>query len=107
MSMMGRGRPCKVDGNHGEIRAVLRDLGAKVQDLSAVGRGVPDLLVMYRGRVELLEVKDGSKPPSARRLTPDEDRWHKAAHARGVTVHVVTSVDDALRVFGLPTGIRA
>jgi hypothetical protein len=31
-----------------------------------VGRGVPDLLVGWRGTNLLLEVKDGNKPQSAR-----------------------------------------
>lgn len=96
MPTVGRGRPCKVDGNHAEIRSVLRDIGAKVEDLSAVGSGVPDLLVIYRGRIHLLEVKDGSKPPSARRLTPDQKRWHAEARARGYDVKVVNSTDEAI-----------
>ena len=41
-----------------------------------VGRGCPDLLVGYRGVNYLLEVKDGEKPKSAQKLTPDEDAWH-------------------------------
>lgn len=53
--------------------ADLRRCGASVQILSAVGKGCPDLLVGYRGKNYLLEVKDGKKKPSARRLTPDEE----------------------------------
>lgn len=94
--MISRGRPAKIDGNHSEIRSVLRDIGAMVVDLSAVGSGVPDLMVLYRGRVRLLEVKDGNKPPSARRLTPDQRTWHQMAGARGVCVHVVTNIDEAV-----------
>lgn len=94
--MMSRGRPAKIDGNHAEIRSVLRDIGARVIDLSAVGNGCPDLAVLYRGKTHWIEVKDGSKPPSHRKLTPDQERWHQAAHARGVDVHVVTCTDDAI-----------
>jgi hypothetical protein len=36
---------------------------------------VPDLLVGYGGLCLPVEVKDGSKPPSARKLTPDEERF--------------------------------
>jgi hypothetical protein len=46
----------------------------------------------------LVEVKDGAKPPSARQLTPDQERWHR--EWRG-PVAVVTSVDEALRAVGL------
>lgn len=94
--MINRGKPARVDGNHGEIVAVLRDIGAKVQSLAAVGEGVPDLLVIYRGRPHLLEIKDGAKPPSARRLTPDQQRWHAASHARGYDVPIVTNADEAI-----------
>ena len=88
-------RARRTDGNHAEIRTVLRQLGCVVEDLSDVGRGIPDLLVRTpKGRVLLVEVKDGSKPPSRQRLTEEEigvaNRWD------GVYL-VVTSVDDAIR----------
>jgi hypothetical protein len=38
--------------------------------------GTFDLLCWYNGRTLLLEIKDGSKPPSARRLTPAEQKFH-------------------------------
>jgi len=54
---------------------------------------VPDLLVAFRGRLLFLEVKDGKKRPSARRLTEDE-----AAFARRFAGHVfvVLSLDEAV-----------
>lgn len=105
--MISRGHPARTDGNHGTIKAVLRDIGARVIDLSAVGCGCPDLAVLYRGRTIWIEVKDGMKPPSARRLTPDQREWHQAAHARGVDVRVVTNEDEAvLAVTGSQHGNR-
>lgn len=83
----------KPDDNQEEIVKALRQTGATVQILSAVGSGCPDLLVGYRGVDYLLEVKDGEKPPSRRRLTPDEAVWHSSW--RG-WVRVVNSVDEAL-----------
>lgn len=87
----------RVDGNHPEIVRALRAVGATVQSLAAVGKGCPDLLVGFRGQNYALEIKDGSKPPSARKLTPDEKRWHDEWRGRVV---VVESTDDALRVIG-------
>ena len=45
----------------------------------------------------LLELKDGSKPPSRRRLTEDEAAWHRAW---GGQVGVAASVDEALALIG-------
>jgi hypothetical protein len=38
--------------------------------------GCPDILVGYKGINLLVEVKNGSLPPSARRLTPPQQKWH-------------------------------
>lgn len=69
----------RTDRNHAEIRDGLRADGWDVLDLSDVGGGVPDLCVRHpEGQIPLfLEVKDGSKPPSARALTEAEKTWHR------------------------------
>ena len=85
----------KTDANHAPIRDGLRELGMLVADVARMGKGFPDLLVGYRGRLILLEVKDGDKPPSARRLTNDEADFH-AAWA-DYPVLVVLSLQDAIR----------
>lgn len=94
-------RAAKVDANQAEIVAALRAVGATVQPLHAVGQGCPDLLVGYRGINFLLEVKDGEKPPSARKLTPDQVSWHDTW--RG-TVHVVMNPKIALEIIGALRG---
>lgn len=83
----------RTDANQTEIVNALRAVGASVEILSGVGRGHPDLEIGYKGRNYLLEIKDGRKPPSRRRLTPDEAVWHSSW--RG-WVRVVNSVDEAL-----------
>lgn len=92
---MSRAR--RVDANQTEIVRALRDVGASVQPLHAVGQGCPDLAVGYRGLNHFLEVKDGTRPPSERRLTRDERVWHE--EWRGQVV-VVNSVEEALRAVG-------
>jgi hypothetical protein len=89
-------RAARVDENQENVVKALRAVGATVQTLAAVGKGVPDLLVGYQGQTFLLEVKDGKKPPSERRLTEDQLVWHGAW--RGGPLAVVDSVDAALRV---------
>lgn len=92
-------RAAKIDRNQPEIVQALRQAGATVQSLAAVGAGVPDLLVGFQGKTALIEVKDSAKPPSARCLTDDQLQWH--ALWRGGTLAVVCDVDSALRVLGV------
>jgi len=91
-------RAARVDDNQREIVAALRAAGASVQPLHAVGAGVPDLLVGYRSINYLLECKDGSKPPSRRKLTDRQEEWHVKWRGQVLTV---TSVDDALEQLGI------
>jgi hypothetical protein len=91
-------RAPRKDANHAEVVAALRAAGVWVCDTAGVGNGFPDLLVWARGRFHLLEVKDGRKPASQRKLTPDEVAWIR--NCPGV-VHVVCCAEDALRAVGL------
>ena len=84
-----------MDANQEEVVKALRKIGAFVQPLHRVGQGCPDLLVGFRQRWFMLEVKDGSKPPSARKLTEDEEDWIKATAGRA-PVHIVTSPLEAV-----------
>jgi len=82
----------RVDLTHAGIVAALRQVGASVQSLASIGHGCPDLLVGYRMRWFVLELKSpGGK------LTPDEWDFIAAAQAE---VHVVASVDEALEAIG-------
>lgn len=85
----------RTDGNHALIRDGLRKLGFDVLDLSDVGGGVPDLCVRdasFRWP-SFLEVKDPSKPPSARRLTDAEMTWFTYC---GAITRVVLTLDEAV-----------
>ena len=83
----------KVDANQKEIVESLRKMGATVQSLAQLGRGVPDLLVGFRGYNLIMEIKDGSKRPSERQLTDDEKAWH---YAWAGTIWIVESVREAV-----------
>ena len=86
------------DKNHAQIVGALRNAGCSVQDLAAVGGGVPDILVGRAGRNLLLEIKDGSLVPSARSLNAKQTAWHRSWLGH---VAVVLSVEDALRAVEL------
>lgn len=87
-------RAAKVDDNQQEIITAARAMGCSVQPLHTVGKGVPDLLVGISGHTDLWEVKDGKKPPSARKLTVDQILWHD--EWKGCTPQIVDSVDKAI-----------
>jgi hypothetical protein len=91
-------RAARTDDNQTEIVDALRKVGCSVQSLAMVGQGVPDILVGFRGRNWLFEIKDGSKPPSRRNLTNDEETWHLRWDGQ---VKVIESVDDVLRYMDL------
>ena len=88
-------RAAKVDANQTEIVKALRQVGASVQSLASTGQGCPDLLVGIRGINYLIEVKDGQKVKSARKLTPDQVVWHESWRGR---VYVAESVEQALEI---------
>jgi hypothetical protein len=92
-------KAARVDANHTQVVMALQTAGAAVQSLAAVGQGVPDLLVGFQGKTILMEIKDGQKPPSARRLTEQQLKWHGAW--RGGPVAIVDGVDAALRALGV------
>lgn len=96
-----RRRP-RVDGNHPEIVRALRQVGATVESLASVGGGVPDLLVGFHGLTVLLEVKDGRRPPSERKLTEAEKAFLR--DWRGGPALVVGSVEAALAAIGAYPG---
>lgn len=83
----------RVDDNHREVVATFEALGCRVRSTAALGRGFPDLLVLCRGMLHLVEVKDGRKPKSERKLTPAEE-----AFAKAWPVSLVECREDATRL---------
>jgi hypothetical protein len=75
-------RPRRIDANQPEAVNHLRGAGYGVWITSPLGGGFPDLVVAHnvdRWFTALVEIKDGKKPPSGRRLTLPEqafkNRW--------------------------------
>jgi hypothetical protein len=92
-------RAKRTDRNHADIRDALRADGCTVDDLSAVGNGIPDLFVHNPATDVLayLEVKDGNNV-----LTPEQQawwaRWARLLIAKGVRVEIVRSIEEAREV---------
>lgn len=85
----------RIDENQPQIVDELRQIGATVQHLHAVGSGCPDIIVGFRGCNFLFEIKNKDKPPSKQRLTPDESLWHREWQGQ---VDIILDTEDALRI---------
>lgn len=86
----------RTDGNHTKIVRELRQLGYAVQSLADLGDGVPDIIIAPRN--VLIEIKDPSQPPSKRRLTPQEKKWHEVWLAAGGQVATCETTEEILKV---------
>jgi len=82
----------RADVNQPEIVAALRQVGASVQPIYRLGRGVPDLLCGFRGQNYLLEIKHNRGV-----LTPDEALWLDTWRGQAA---IVRSIDEALKAIG-------
>lgn len=69
-------RAARTDANHKSIVDAFRSMGCSVLSLADKGKGCPDLLIANYQSTVLVEVKDGSKPPSEQKLTPDQEKFH-------------------------------
>jgi hypothetical protein len=71
-------RAAKVDANQPEIVKTFRAMMCSVQHTHMIGEGFPDVIIATtkNGPSHLIEIKDGDKPPSKRKLTRDEQKWH-------------------------------
>jgi hypothetical protein len=90
-------RAARVDSNHSAVVGAFRACGCEVESMAGLGNGAPDLLIYHRStkRLILVEVKDGKRRPSERKLTAKQVEWHERW-----PVHVITSVEqvtEALR----------
>ena len=92
-------RSARKDANHNAIVATLAGVGAECLETYQVP-GLLDCLVAFRGQLFLLEIKDGAKPPSERKLTPAERETIARLERVGAPVYVVESPEQALRAIG-------
>jgi len=85
--------PKRTDENQREIVDTFRKCGGVVFCTHDVGKGFPDLVLSFKGRLWLIEVKNGSKPPSAQKLTVSEKKFFDQF---GEHVKIINSVSAAL-----------
>lgn len=90
-------RAARTDENQSEIVYALRKIGATVLITSNI-KNAFDVLVGYRGKLYIVEIKDGSKPPSQKRLTEGELKCKESFERVGVSYNVVESVEEAIEL---------
>ena len=93
-------RAANRDLSEPEIIAALRKIGATVEQLD--GTNIPDLLVGFRGRNWLMEVKNPEGPKGGasqhgQKLSDGQADWHQAWPGQ---VAVVRTPEDALWAIG-------
>lgn len=86
---------CRVDANQPEIVAAMRAIGASVLHLHTL-KNCFDVLVGYRARTFLIEIKDPAQPPGKRQLTAGEEEFRRTW--RGSEYHIVHTVDEAIAI---------
>lgn len=86
------------DANQGEIIRAFRSCGFGVQPVSQYGGLGFDLLVDGHGHTFRVEVKDGNKPPSRRKLTKGEIARADYCMSESSVYVVVETVDDVVKV---------
>jgi hypothetical protein len=91
-------RAKRVDDNQKLIVEQLRKLNISVQHLHTVGQGCPDLLLGFRNRNFLIELKDESKPASAKKLTNDEQEFFNEWNGQ---VSKCETLEEIMQVVGL------
>jgi hypothetical protein len=93
----------RADGNQGSIVNGLRAAGASVEHLTRMGEGWPDLLVGWKGKNFLLEIKnpdsrhDGAKSGRSGETARRQREWYE--NWRG-QVEVIRSLPQALLAIG-------
>ena len=84
----------RTDSNHKEILKLCREIpGLSVFSTHEIGKGFPDIVIGYKGFNYLVEIKDGAKSASHRKLTDSEVKFHSTW--KGL-VSIVTNRDDLL-----------
>lgn len=92
-------RAAKKDANHNQLCERATQVGAQVFETWQIP-GLLDAIIGYRGVLHWIEIKDGAKPPSERRLTSAEQTTIERLQAVGCPVHVVLSEDELLKAIG-------
>ena len=84
----------KKDDNHNEIETEFKRLGCGVKDVHDLPNFV-DIIICYKGQTVMVEIKDGAKSASARKLTSGEKKFSDEWIAKGGKWACITNTWEA------------
>jgi Holliday junction resolvase len=90
-------RAPRKDDNHDDVAEVFEKSGFVVLDMSAAGRGMPDLIVSYGQVIKMVEIKNPKTGYGRRGLNKHQVKFKE----RGFPVCVVNGTDQALEFIRL------
>lgn len=85
----------RTDSNHKEIVEGLRKYGASILGVHQL-KNCFDILVGYKGKDYIMEIKNGKNPPSKNKLTKGEQQFRN--NWKGGKYNIVYSLEDAIKV---------
>ena len=86
----------RTDSNHKEIIDCCRKIPSiSVFSTHMVGKGFPDIVIGYKGLNYLVEIKDGKKSKSQKKLTDDEISFHELWKGQ---IIVAENINDIMRM---------
>lgn len=89
----------RTDANHKEIVDSIRKIPSlSVFSTHMVGKGFPDIVIGYKGINYLVEIKDGAKTKSQKKLTDDEIRFHQSWFGQIIVCECVKDVLELLQI---------
>lgn len=80
------------DNNHAIIVDAIRKAGGDVLDTSALGHGIPDLIVMTKVGIQLAEIKN-PQTQYGKRLSKYQVKW--ATEWKG-PIYILRTIEDAI-----------
>ncbi len=88
-------RAKRTDLNQKEIVEQLRSIGASVYITSGLGHDFPDIVVGFRNRNYLFEIKSGHPKHALAKLRPGQLKFMQHWHGQA---NVITSFDEAMAI---------
>lgn len=87
-------RAARKDANHNEITDCFFSLGYSVLDISQL-KNACDAIVAKGKRTIAIEIKDGTKPPSQRKLSDGETKFKESWNGEWA---LIESIEDVLKL---------